>query len=83
MKSPGSPVALPLDYASEIAIEMHLMRGECSDMARTLLEQGAVDPEALDECALLDEGLARAHSVLLAAIRQVKSSREKRQRGNE
>ena len=83
MKSPGSPIALPIDYASDLAIEMHLMRGECSDIARTIMEQTPVDFDTLQECALLDEALARAHSILITALRNVKASRDRRQHGDD
>jgi len=81
MKSPHRPVGLPLDYANEIAIEMHLMRGECSDFARAILEQSPEDLESLEECALLDEALARAHTVLIDALRCIRASRVRRQHG--
>lgn len=81
MKLPEQPVTLPLDYATELAVELHLMRGECSDAARELIQEateGPVDEIGLEECAVLDEALARAHRHLQAAldtIRQLRAAR--------
>jgi len=79
MKSPEKPVALPLDYAAELAFEMHLMRGECGDVARELTSQSQPDELALEECAQLDDALARAQVLLHAALKRIKASRAKRQ----
>jgi len=57
-------LTLPLEYVSELAFEMHLMRGECGDLARQLLNQPRADERLLDECAQLEEALAEAHRVL-------------------
>ena len=47
MKSPQNSVALPLEYAVELAIEMHLMRSECAEAARALMTQSQPDEAAL------------------------------------
>ncbi len=81
MKSPTSPAGLPLDYAAEVAFELHLMRGECSDAARRLMHEASPSEEALEECALLDESLRGAHSLLqgtVARIRQMRAGRQPR-----
>jgi len=80
MKSSGPPVALPLDYVSELCVELHLMRGECSEAARRALRQPHIDEVALEECALIDEALAKAKRVLDAALEQVKRSRVKKKK---
>lgn len=59
MKSPQESIALPLDYAAEIAFEMHLMRSECCDTAQQIVSQSPLDQQALEECAWLDEALGR------------------------
>jgi hypothetical protein len=77
MNSPHTPVALPVDYATEIAIEMHLMRSECIDAARALMTQTQPDEAALENCARLDDALAKAHAILQAALQRVKPTRVK------
>jgi hypothetical protein len=75
MNSPEQHVALPIDYASELAMEMHLMRAECCDAAEGLMEDHPVDEVGLEECAILDEALARAQSLLLQAVGTIKHLR--------
>jgi hypothetical protein len=78
MKPPQEPGALPLDYAAEIAFEIHLLRGECSQAARDLINQRSLDEHALEECARLDDALARAHALVQTAIERIKGMRAKR-----
>lgn len=78
MKSPENPVTLPLDYATELAMEMHMMRAECSEAARRTVKELPLDEIGLEECALLDDALARAQMILHGAvtcIRQLRASR--------
>lgn len=78
MKSSPKPGALPLDYAAEIAFEIHMLRGECSQAARDLMSQRPLDEDALEDCARLDEALARAHVIIQAAIVRIRGVRSKR-----
>ena len=78
MKSSQKSGSLPLDYVAEIALEMHLLRGECSQVARNLVSQRSLDENALEECARLDDALARAHAHVQAAIARIKRVRSKR-----
>ncbi len=78
MKSPETPVALPLDYAAELALELHLMRSECSQVAQGLAEQDMLDEIGLEECAVLDEALARAHRLLQGTVSRIRKFRAAR-----
>lgn len=78
MNPSRKPGALPLDYAAEIAFEMHLLRGECSEAARDVICQCPLDETALDEYAQLDDALAQAYRLLHAAIAQIYGVRAKR-----
>jgi len=78
MKPSQEPGALPLDYATEIAFEIHLLRGECSQTARDLINQRSLDEHALEDCARLDDALARAHALVQTAIKRIKGVRAKR-----
>ncbi len=75
VKSPQKRLGLPLDYVAEVAFELHLMRGECSDAARRLLADCPLDEVAVQECALLDEALRHAHRILNAAVSQIRRQR--------
>jgi len=78
MNSPETPAALPLEYATELAMELHLLRGECSDAAQGMAEESPVDEVGLEECAVLDEALANAQRVLHAALARIKEMRSKK-----
>jgi hypothetical protein len=78
MKSSQKPGALPLEYCAEIAFEIHLLRGECSQAARDLISQRPLDEHALEDCARLDEALAKAHAVVQTALNRIKGIRAKR-----
>ncbi len=78
MQSPEAPVALPLDYAAELAMELHLMRSECGQVAQSLIERDPLDDVAMEECAVLDEALARAHRLLLGTVGRIRKIRAAR-----
>ncbi len=78
MQSPNEPVTLPLDYATELAMELHLMRAECSDAAQAIMEESSIDEVGLEECAVLDEALVKAQAVLHSAIGAIRKLRESR-----
>jgi len=78
MKLHQTPVALPLDCASELAMELHMMRAECCAVAADLMEQGPLDEASLRECAVLDEALLQANLLLRRALAGIKVSRAKR-----
>ena len=79
MNSPKSRVGLPLDYAAELAFEMHLMRAECSDAAQRLIAHSPLDEAGLDECARLEEALAKAHRLLYGTVNAIRAARNGRQ----
>jgi len=82
MKPSQKPDALPLEYAAEIAFEIHLLRGECSQTALDVMRQRPLDETALDDCARLDDALAQAHALLQATIARIKGLRSKRPPGS-
>jgi hypothetical protein len=80
MKSPDKSAVLPLEYAAELAFELHLLRGECGDMAREIVNQETLDDGALEECARLEDALAKAYRILSGTIKEIKALRESRSR---
>ena len=75
MKPSQKPGALPLDYAAELAFEIHLLRAECSQAAGNLIQQCPLDEYALEDCARLDDALARAHVLVQSAVDRIKRKR--------
>jgi hypothetical protein len=67
--------ALPIGRAARIAYEIDSLRADCCAAAQTLLAKGSFDELELEECAQLDEGLAKAQRLLKATVRNVMISR--------
>lgn len=80
MNKPDPPLALPLEYAAQIAFELHSMRRECSEFAGKLMRQRPLNERGLEECARLDDALARAHGVLQNALDAIMARQAQRRR---
>jgi len=78
--SPKKPTTILLDNAVDLLFELYLMRGDCSLAARALMSQPRVDEQAVEECARLDDTLAKSYRSLQATIRQIRTSRARRQK---
>lgn len=78
MQPQRQPGALPLDCASEIIVELQLLRSECCLTADQLTRRTPLDEPGLEECARLDDALAQAHRLLLGVVREIKRLRRLR-----
>lgn len=83
MKTTKRQAALPIGRTARIAYEIDAMRAACSKAAQLLVARQPLDELELEECARLDEGLARAHRILKATVRGVMMSRLDRRSGGE
>jgi len=77
MSKPDNSITLPLEYAAQLVFELHSMRLECSEFASHLLTQQNVDENDLEECARLDDALARASRVLRDGLDRIRFDRIK------
>ena len=75
MKSSDHPNVALLDSAVEALFKIYLLRGECSRAARLLVEQSPGDARSLEDCARLDDTLARAFRLLQSTLSQIQRSR--------
>jgi len=78
MKSPENPTSLLLDNAVKLMFEIYLLRGDCSAAARAMMEHPRPDEAALEDCAHLDETLAKAYRSLQQTVRAIQASRRRR-----
>jgi hypothetical protein len=69
---------LPIGPTARIAFEIDATRAGCSRVAQLLLSRDPVNEAELEDCARLDEALARAHRLLKATVRSIMLSRLKR-----
>jgi len=56
---------------AKLAFQIDAMRAGCSRAARALVRKEPFDEAELEDCAQLDEALAKAHRQLKAAVRNI------------
>ncbi len=66
---------LPIGRTAKLIFEIDALRAQCSEAAQIMLSQNPVNGEEFEECARLDDALARAHNLLKADIRRIMLSR--------
>ena len=75
MRSTKRHEALPIGRAARIAYEIDALRSQCCKAAQNLLAKESFDESELEDCAQLDDGLAKAQRLLKATVREVMISR--------
>ena len=70
--------SLPIGRAARIAFEIDSARRGCCEAASALFNRTPLDEEELEECARLDEALARAQRLLKGTVRSIMLSRIQR-----
>src|SRR5437870_6829394 len=80
MKPTNRHTGLPVGPAVRIAFQIDATRAACSRVAQLLISCEPVNEAELEECARLDEVLARVHKLLRATVRSIMLSRLKRSR---
>jgi hypothetical protein len=78
VKSSKPDTAIPIGRAARIAFEIDAVRAGCSKAAQQLVAKNPLDENELEECARLDDALARAHRIIKAAVRNIMLTRIKR-----
>jgi hypothetical protein len=58
-----------------MAFDLDSMRADCCHAASVLLKKRKVDEAELEECARLDDALAKAHFLLKSTVRSIVLSR--------
>jgi len=71
-------ITLPIGRTAKLAFELDEARAGCCQAARRLLTKPVVNEAELDECARLDEALAKAHRLLKGTVKGIMLSRLKR-----
>jgi len=78
VKSTKRYTSLPIGPTARIAFEIDATRSACSKVAQSILSHDSFNEAELEECARLDDALARAHRLLKATVRSIMLSRLKR-----
>jgi len=71
-------IVLPIGPTARIAFQIDELRGGCSRAAQAVLGRVPLNESELEECARLDDALARAHRLLKATVRGIMLARLKR-----
>jgi hypothetical protein len=69
---------LPIGRTAQIAFQIESLRAECCAAARILASERNVNEAELEECACLDDALAKAQRILKTTVADVMISRLKR-----
>ncbi|PWU09199.1 MAG: hypothetical protein C5B50_27730 [Verrucomicrobia bacterium] len=75
MNSSKRQPSLPVGRTARLAFEIDSLRKHCSQSAEYLVSQDPYDEAELEECARLDEALAKAHRLLRQTVRSIMVSR--------
>lgn len=78
MRVNKSKVNLPIGRAAHVAFQIEALRAECCAAARLLTNETPLNEEELEECAELDDALAKAQRLLKSTVAGVMISRLKR-----
>jgi hypothetical protein len=73
-----SKVILPIGRVAQAAFQIEAMRAECCAAAYMLAKETPLNEAELEECARLDDALAKAQTLLKSTVAGVMISRLKR-----
>lgn len=69
-----------LDRTVDLMFRIYVIRGECSAAARVILKRKNTDAAGVEECARLDDALAKVYRTLQGTVRAIQRSRGKKRR---
>jgi hypothetical protein len=78
VNAPDKETTVLLDYAVDLLFEIFLMRGDCCEAAKAIMNKAEVDETALEECARLDDSLARTYRTLQQTVKSIQLARAQR-----
>ncbi len=67
--------ALPIGRTARLAYEIDAMRADCCKAARAVMKKKTLDEKELEDCARLDDALAKAHMLLKGTVRSIMIAR--------
>jgi hypothetical protein len=75
VRSTKRHATLPIGRTARLAYEIQAMRAGCCQAAQVLMKKKNLDEAELEECACLDDALAKAHRLLKGTVRSIMISR--------
>jgi len=83
IKAKKTKAVLPIGRTARIASQIEAMREDCCKAAGIITGQNPLDEAELEECARLDDALAKAHALLRSTLASIIMSRLRRRSRNE
>lgn len=78
MKVNKSKAILPIGRTAQVAFQIEALRAECCAAAKILMEETPLNDAELEECARIDDALAKTQSILKSTVASVMISRLRR-----
>jgi hypothetical protein len=78
VKNPSPSTAILFDTAIDLMFGIYLLRGHCRVAARALMARKRVDERAVEDCARLDDTLAKTYHALQTTLKGIQASRRHR-----
>lgn len=75
VRSTKNHAGLPIGRTAKLAYEIDTLRASCSKAANNLVNKDSLDEAELEECAQLDDALAKAQRILKLSVRNVMLAR--------
>jgi len=75
VRSTKNHAGLPIGRTAKLAYEIDTLRASCSKAANALVNKDTLDEAELEECAQLDDALAKAQRILKLSVRNVMLAR--------
>jgi hypothetical protein len=80
VKAPDRRTAKLLDQTVDLMFRIYVIRGACSEAASALLKKNRRDHLAVEDCARLDDTLAKVYRSLQSTVRVIQRSRARKRR---
>lgn len=80
VKAPDTHTAKLLDRTVDLMFRIYMIRGECSAAAQAILKKKGNQSSAVEDCARIDDALARVYQSLQSTVRTVQRSRARKRR---
>ena len=80
MKAPEQHTSKLLDRTVDLMFRIYVIRGECSAAAHSILKRKSNDAGMVEDCARLDDTLAKVYRSLQTTVRGIQRSRIRKRR---
>jgi hypothetical protein len=80
VKAPEQHTSKLLDRTVDLMFRIYVIRGECSAAAHSILKRKHSDAASVEDCARLDDTMAKVYRSLQNTVRAIQRSRIRKRR---